>query len=124
MWNRGLAANRILLAARSWRRRQPHEFPLRSVDGYLHEAALADNPPSGTFYDPNHPTATTRLASLGAHEHWNNAQDKQNSRNLGKRDGIELVRVEGTAARWAERAPAMELQGHRRSKGGPGSRSC
>ena len=25
------------------------------VDDYLHEAALANNPPSGTFYDPDHP---------------------------------------------------------------------
>jgi hypothetical protein len=25
------------------------------------------------------------------HEHWNNATDKQYSRNLGKREGIELV---------------------------------
>jgi len=69
------------------------------VDDYLHEAALAGNPPSGTFYDPNHPVGTVRLASLGVHEHWNNAQDKQYSRNLGKREGIELARVEPAAAR-------------------------
>ncbi len=25
-----------------------------NADDYLHEAALADHPPSGTFYDPNH----------------------------------------------------------------------
>jgi hypothetical protein len=64
------------------------------ADDYLHEAALAENPPSGTFYDPNHPAATVRLASLGVHEHWNNSKDRQYSRNLGKREGIELVRVE------------------------------
>ena len=69
------------------------------VDDYLHEAALAGNPPSGTFYDPNHPAATVRLASLGVHEHWNNARDRQYSRNLGKREGIELVRVERPAGR-------------------------
>jgi len=74
----------------------PH---MPGVDDYLHEAALAGNPPSGTFYDPNHAVATVRLASLGVHEHWNNAQDKQYSRNLGKAEGIELVRVEGPAAR-------------------------
>jgi hypothetical protein len=67
---------------------------MSGADDYLHEAALADNPPSGTFYDPDHPVNTTRLASLGVHEHWNNAQDKQYSRNLGKREGIELVRVQ------------------------------
>ena len=71
------------------------DFPhMSGADDYLHEAALAENPPSGTFYDPNHPVATVRLASLGAHEHWNNARDRQYSRNLGRREGIELVRVE------------------------------
>lgn len=69
----------------------PH---LPGADDYLHEAALANNPPSGTFYDPDHPASTARLASLGVHEHWNNAQDRQYSRNLGKREGIELVRLE------------------------------
>ncbi len=58
-------------------------------DNYMHEAALADNPPSGTFYDPE--GDGTRLASLGVHEHWNNPVDKQYSRNLGTGDGIELV---------------------------------
>ncbi len=59
-------------------------------DNYLHEAALADNPPSGTNYDPENDG--TRLSSLGVHEHWNNEQDKQYSRNLGTGDGVELVR--------------------------------
>jgi hypothetical protein len=68
----------------------PH---MPGADDYLHEAALAEDPPSGTFYDPNHPTPTVRLASLGVHEHWNNPQDKQYSRNLGKQVGIELVKV-------------------------------
>lgn len=68
----------------------PH---IAGADDYLHEAALADQPPSGTFYDPDHATNTKRLASLGVHEHWNNAQDKQYSRNLGKRAGIELVKA-------------------------------
>jgi hypothetical protein len=72
----------------------PH---MPGADDYLHEAALANNPPSGTFYDPDHPVNTTRLASLGVHEHWNNAQDRQYSRNLGKREGIELVRVEASS---------------------------
>ena len=58
-------------------------------DNYMHEAALADNPPSGTFYDPE--GDGTRLASLGVHEHWNNPTDKQYSRNLGTGKGIELI---------------------------------
>ncbi|MFB0521079.1 MAG: DUF362 domain-containing protein [Desulfatiglandales bacterium] len=63
-------------------------------DDYLHEAAQADNPPSGTFYDPGHSGDVTRLASLGVHEHWNNAKDKQYSRNLGTGDGIELISLQ------------------------------
>jgi uncharacterized protein (DUF362 family) len=61
-------------------------------DDYLHEAAQANNPPSGTVYDPNH---TGRLASLGVHEHWNNATDKKYSRNLGSGNGIELIMING-----------------------------
>jgi len=67
----------------------PH---MSGAHDYLHEGALADNPPSGTFYDPDHATATVRMASLGVHEHWNNAQDRQYSRNLGTGNGIELVK--------------------------------
>ena len=62
------------------------------ADNYMHEAALADNPPSGTFYDPDN--TGVRLQSLGVHEHWNNDTDKQYSRNLGTGNGIELVSSE------------------------------
>jgi len=62
-------------------------------DNYLHEAALANDPCSGTFYDPDHAGDITRLPSLGTHEHWNNPADKQYSRNLGTGDGIELVQA-------------------------------
>jgi len=58
-------------------------------ENYLHEMALADNPPSGTLYDPEGDGIP--LASLGVHEHWNNAVEKMYSRNLGTGDGIELV---------------------------------
>ena len=75
-------------------RMEYEDHPRRTgVDDYLHEAALADNPPSGTFYDPNHAIPVKRLASLGVHEHWNNPQEKKYSRNLGTGDGIELVAV-------------------------------
>jgi uncharacterized protein (DUF362 family) len=71
-----------------------NDYPhMPGADDYLHEAAQADNPPSGTFYDPNHATNVARLASLGVHEHWNNAAAKQYSRNLDGRAGIELVRA-------------------------------
>lgn len=59
------------------------------ADDYLHEAALADNPPSGTVYDPE--GDGTRLVSLGIHEHWNNPINKKYSRNLGTGYGIELL---------------------------------
>ena len=62
-----------------------------NVDNYLHEAALADSSPSGTVYDPE--ADGIPLTSLGVHEHWNNAADKQYSRNLGIGDGIELVSI-------------------------------
>jgi uncharacterized protein (DUF362 family) len=70
------------------------DLPRRpGVDDYLHEAALAANPPSGTFYDPNHASPSQRLTSLGVHEHWNNPADMKYSRNLGRGDGIELIPV-------------------------------
>ena len=58
-------------------------------DMYLIEAAQAGNAPSGTAYDPEGDGTT--LKSLGVAEHWNNATDRQYSRNLGKEEGIELV---------------------------------
>jgi hypothetical protein len=64
------------------------------AEDYLHEAAEANNPASGTFYDPARSGA--RLASLGAHEHWNNPTSKQYSRNLGTGLGIELVALTAT----------------------------
>jgi hypothetical protein len=63
------------------------------VDDYLHEAAMADNPPSGTFYDPDHAGNVKRLPSLGMHEHWNNPTEKKYSRNLGTGKGIELIMI-------------------------------
>jgi hypothetical protein len=60
-----------------------------SVDNYLHEAALAGDPPSKTRYAPDGTGAA--LTSLGVHEHWNNPEQKQYSRNLGLDRGIELV---------------------------------
>jgi hypothetical protein len=58
-------------------------------ENYLHEAALAGKPPSGTVYVADQ--TGKPVESLGVHEHWNNVTDRQYSRNLGKREGIELV---------------------------------
>lgn len=61
-------------------------------DNQFQECALANDPPSGTKYDPENDG--TRLPSLGVHEHWNNKHDKKYSRNLGEKYGIELVTVQ------------------------------
>jgi hypothetical protein len=55
-----------------------------TYQNYLHEAALAHQPPSKTAY---------KLASLGVHDHWNNASEKKYARNLGKSEGVELVSI-------------------------------
>lgn len=62
-----------------------------AVDNYMHEAALAGTPQAKRTYDPERDGTT--LKSLGVHEHWNNAEQKQYSRNLGKPTGIELVQI-------------------------------
>jgi Domain of unknown function (DUF362) len=62
-----------------------------AADVYMHEAALANNPPSGTIYKPD----GVQLKSLGVHEHWNNPIDKKYSRNLSPEGkGVELVKVQ------------------------------
>jgi hypothetical protein len=58
-------------------------------DYSMTESALADNPPSGTVYDPEKDGTT--LKSLGVMEHWNNPIDKKYSRNLNSGNGIELI---------------------------------
>lgn len=68
------------------------------TNDYLIEAAQADNPPSGTFYDPDHEGDVARLPSQGVCESWNNPADKQYSRNLGTGAGIELVKLTGSAS--------------------------
>jgi uncharacterized protein (DUF362 family) len=62
-----------------------------NVENYLHEAGLIADAPSGTvYYNGNGVTVT----NIGVHEHWNNSVDKQYSRNRGKDEGIELIRIE------------------------------
>lgn len=74
------------------------ELPLAAnADNFLHEAANIGNPSSGIKY------VGADLRSLGVHEHWNNPDDRQYSRNLGIGDGIELYRVA-----LDEKRPAIE----------------
>jgi hypothetical protein len=64
---------------------------MAGVDDYLHQAADQNNWPADINYDPENDG--TVIGSLGVHEHWNDANNRQYSRNLdpvnGK--GIELV---------------------------------
>lgn len=61
----------------------------RNCDNYLKEAAKGWNAKWGD-YRPN----GVKTGSLGVFEHWNNAHDKQYSRNLGKNKGIELYKLQ------------------------------
>jgi len=65
-------------------------FP--AVDDHLHQAADPANWPTGITYDPENDG--TAITSLGVHEHWNNATDKQYTRNLSAAGvGIELFSI-------------------------------
>ncbi len=60
-----------------------------AVDDYLHQAASSEWWPDSVVYDPENDG--TPMGSLGVHEHWNNAEEKKYSRNLGTGEGIELI---------------------------------
>ena len=64
---------------------------IANADNYLREAALANDPPSKTLYDPERDGI--RCGSLGVFEHWTNGTEKKYSRNLGRAHGIELFQV-------------------------------
>jgi hypothetical protein len=64
---------------------------LEGADDHLEQAADSTNWPDGFIYDPE--DDGTPIPSLGVHEHWNNATDRQYSRNLGEDYGIELVSI-------------------------------
>lgn len=59
-----------------------------NCDNYLREAARGRNDKLGEYRPNGKPTG-----SLGVMEHWNNPVDRQYSRNLGKKEGIELVTI-------------------------------
>ena len=65
------------------------------VDDYLHQAADSLNWPEGIKYTPNGDGIP--IGSLGVHEHWNNATDRQYTKNLhpggDPEVGIELVSI-------------------------------
>jgi len=61
------------------------------VDDYLHQAADSSLWPDDVIYDPDDDGIL--ITSLGVHEHWNDALNKQYTRNLETGDGIELIRA-------------------------------
>lgn len=60
------------------------------VDDYMKQAADPKEWPAGIVYDPE--GDSTPITSLGVYEHWNNATDKQYSRNLSTGNGIEMIK--------------------------------
>ncbi len=73
-------------------------YPIRfkaEIADYLSQCASSDFWPEDFVYDPE--GDGTPLESLGVFEHWNNADDRQYSRNLGTGDGIELVYLKSDA---------------------------
>jgi len=76
-------------------------FPrFNGTDDFLHQAADPANWPSGISYDPEDDGSV--LTSLGTHEHWNNANARKYSRNLGTGNGIELYYTSTNPADIAE----------------------
>jgi hypothetical protein len=64
---------------------------MEGVDDYLHQAADSTLWPDGIVYDPENDDSP--VPGLGVHEHWNNPEDKEYTRNLGTGDGVELMIV-------------------------------
>ncbi|MFH1195096.1 MAG: DUF362 domain-containing protein [bacterium] len=62
-----------------------------AVDDFLHQAASSDWWPDGITYDPENDGVP--IGSMGVHEHWNNVDDMQYTRNLGTGNGIELIKI-------------------------------
>ncbi len=63
----------------------------QGVDDYLHQAADHTLWADGITYDPD--DFGDSIPSLGIHEHWNNATDKEYSGNLGTGSGIYLAKI-------------------------------
>lgn len=74
-------------------------FPTwHGVQDYIHQAADPAFWPAGIIYDPDNEDHRSPVGSLGVHEHWNDAGNKQYSQNLGQNNGIELVGVPSSLA--------------------------
>jgi hypothetical protein len=84
-------------------------FPLvAGVQDYIHQAADPNNWPAGIEYDPSSASHSSPVGSLGVHEHWNNATNKQYTRNLGTGEGIELATVPSSLVITSVESPSAE----------------
>ncbi len=91
-------------------------FPnVNGVDDYLHQAADSSNWPKGISYDPDN--IGRPLSSLGVHEHWNDPDKKQYSRNLGLSYGIELISIPDTLVKTEGFEVSSKTSGQRESPG-------
>ena len=69
-----------------------YPFPqMEGTDDYLLQAADSFYWPEGLIYDPENDG--TPIKSMGVFEQWNNADEKEYSRNLGTGEGIELIKL-------------------------------
>jgi hypothetical protein len=87
-------------------RNEPNEVGVHGnghPDNFLHEAALVSDPPSKTKYSPHKDGAPIFAKSLGVHEHWNDPTERKYSRNLGKKEGIDLFAVSAAPVKKAEK---------------------
>jgi hypothetical protein len=85
----------------------PIEFKMEIADG-LKQMASSDFWPSGLEYDPEGDGSS--IGSLGVFEHWNNATDRQYSRNLDPENGtgIELI-LKSTAVNIDNNIASVEI---------------
>ena len=74
--------------------KEPYPIEMKfEIADYLSQCASSDFWPFDIDYDPEGDGSL--LESLGVFEHWNNAVDRQYSRNLETGAGIELIYVDG-----------------------------
>lgn len=85
----------------------PIDFKVEIAD-YLKQCASSEYWPDGIEYDPE--GDGTPIGSLGVFEHWNNATDRQYSRNLGTGEGIELVYINPNSTNVQSFAPEALVQ--------------
>ena len=90
---------------------------VNGVDDYLHQAADPSNWPKNIAYDPDN--SGKPLTSLGAHEHWNSAEYKQYSGNLGKPNGIELISIPDSLVRTAGSSVTIAGQDNKETQAAP-----